>query len=1017
MRACAAGAPFTTIRRVPHPRRRFVRWWLAFALASIGLVARADDRAIPWFVRVWKVSEGLAGDYIAGIAQTDDGFIWVVGGGRLERFDGAALLHCPISSFAERPDDRIREMVRTQDGGLALALFDGTLLHVGHEGVQTIATGLAHENLRMEALCQAPDATYYATFSDGSVYQVRSGKTVPLTEAEGLPPGGHCRFVVDRSGLLWFSKGDYVGVRRGEKFETVRKFGDGSNPRVAAAREGGVWIAEASHLLRSDDGAPPQPVATLSLKNVAVRPNALLEDRTGAVWLGTYASGLFRYDGARFDSVPISHRQVVSLMEDREGSMWVGTSGGGLNQVQPRAVTIEGGETGVPYEAVVAMAEDDRDQLWGFTQAGVLVARHDGAWQPVPEFAGRGSVNAIATGPEATLWVSTRNGFLYRWRAGRIATWGRSDGLLPPNQRVLLATRTGDLWLGSSHPGALQRLRGDKLETIALPRPLILIRALAEDATGDIWVAASDRMLFRLGRDGAMVDETAGLAGAPNSANLLQPKPDGTLWIGFAGGGIGRLKDGRLDLLTTKQGLITDHIEVMLLDGRGWIWCVGGEAIFKVSEAEAAAVMDGHARRVQPVRYGEEQGVHPNFGEVIGAVRRHDGKLWIPMATSLAIIDPAQQRTLADPPPVWITDVTIDERPVASYHGVLPLRAAPELAETPLRIAPDHRRIEIAFTALSFQTPTNVAFRYKLENFDDQWTDAGPRRNASYSRLAAGHYRFRVIACNSDGVWNQSGATFAFVVEPFFWETWWFRSVVLAAFTAAVYLMARLISNRRLRHRLRAVEQEAAIERERARIARDIHDDLGSRLTRIVLLSGLAAREADAPEKSSERAKEISDTARQLIHSLDETVWAVNPKNDTLPHFVSYVGQFAVTFLRTAEIACELDLPEDPPALPLTADVRHNLFLAVKEALNNVVRHARATRVWLRVAVTASVLEISIADDGQGFAGDPTDPGADGLGNMRQRLAQIGGSIRIDSRPGAGTHVTFTVPRPNELET
>jgi signal transduction histidine kinase len=476
------------------------------------------------------------------------------------------------------------------------------------------------------------------------------------------------------------------------------------------------------------------------------------------------------------------------------------------------------------------------------------------------------------------------------------------------------------------------------------------------------------------------------------------------------------LKEGRFASLTTKQGLPTDHIEVMLLDGRGWIWCVGSEEIFKINEAEAEAVMEGRARRVQPVRLGEEQGVHPIFGEVIGALRRHDGKLWIPFATSLAIIDPAQQRTLGEPPPVWITDVTVDEHPLASYHGVLPLRDAPDFGVQALHLPPSYRRMDIAFTALSFEAPTNVAFRYKLENFDDQWIDAKSRRSASYSRLGAGSYRFRVAACNSDGVWNDSGATFAFVVDPFFWETWWFRTAGVALFTAAVYFATRLISNRRLRRRLRAVEQEAAVERERARIARDIHDDLGSRLTRIVLLSGLAVRESTPPERAGERVREISDTARQLIKSLDETVWAVNPKNDTLPHFVSYVGQFAVNFLRTAEIACELELPEDPPALPLTAEVRHNLFLAVKEALHNVVRHAHASRVWLRLSLAATTLEISIADDGQGFTGDPTDPEADGLRNMRQRLAQLGGTVRIESRVGGGTHVTFTMPRPAAID-
>ncbi len=986
---------------------------LALLFAALVGIGRAADHGLPWFVRVWKTSEGLAGDYVTGIVQTDDGFIWIVAGGRLERFDGVTLQHETLDAAGGSAGRRIRQFVATRDGGIALALFDGELLRVHRRGLQTVATGLAGPGVRMEALAEAPDGAFFATMSDATVWQVRAGHAVRLGEEDGLPTGSHARFVADASGNVWFSKGDYVGVGRGDKFAIIQRFPDGSNPHVAVAHGGGVWIAAGTHLLRADVTGAVREIAVVPFKNVPFRPNVMLEDRAGAVWIGTYASGLFRFDGARFESVPISHRQVVCLTEDREGSLWVGTSGGGLNQVQPRAVTIEGGETGLPYEAVVGMAEDDHRQLWGFTQAGVLVERHNGGWRPFPGFAPQAAVNAIAAGPGETLWVGTRNGNLYRWRDGQLTTWSRADGLAAPNQRVLLAARSGDLWIASSRPGVLQRLRADKLETFPLPRAPALVRALTEDAAGNIWVGTSGRELVRIAPGGAIVDESRRIAAAPNPIQLLDAEPDGTLWLAFVQGGVGRLQGSDFGLVTTKQGLVNDNVQVMLPDGRGWMWLVAGETIFKVSETELTAVAEGRRTQLQPVRYGEEQGIRPIFGDTIGALRRRDGSLWIPMATSLAIIDPALQRAPADPPPVWVTDVTVDDQPVAVHHGVLPLPSVADVDRGDLRIGPKHRRIEIAFTALSFRTPTNVAFRYRLENFDDHWIEAGARRSVSYSRLVAGHYRFRVVACNSDGVWNDTGASVAFTVEPFFWETWWFRVGAVALFTAAVYVIARSIANRRLRQRLRAAEREAAVERERARIARDIHDDLGGRLTKIVLLSGLATREGGTPERAGERVREISETARQLIKSLDETVWAVNPKNDTLPHFVSYLGQFAVSFLRTAEIACDLDVPDDPPMLPLPAEVRHNLFLAVKEALTNVVRHARATRVWVRLALTATVLEISVADNGEGFAGDPADPEADGLRNMRHRMEQIGGAIRVDTRPDAGTHVTFTLPRPS----
>jgi signal transduction histidine kinase/ligand-binding sensor domain-containing protein len=987
---------------LPPCGRVFRLHWLAILLASSAVLWGADDRDPAWFVRVWKTSEGLAGDYVAGVIQTDDGFLWILAGGQLEQFDGVKLKRFTLEAVGGGSEHRIREFVRTRDGGMAFALFDGSLVRVNRNGQQTVAT---LPQSRVEFLFEEPGG-FLVVFRDATVYRIRDGRSTQLTEEDGLPAGAHCRFTTDRNGQVWFTKGENVGIQRGDKFETLYQLAGA--PHVAAAHDGGVWIGTGNRLLRVEAGGALREVAVLSLKDISVRPNVLLEDRRGAVWFGTYDRGLFRFDGTRFESVPVSHREVISLTEDNEGSLWVGTSGGGLDQVQPRGITIEGGESGLPYEAVLGLAEDTHGTLWGFTQAGFLVMRQNGTWQPYDKIKTAGRVNALAAGPDGALWIGTRNDVLHCWRDGRLTTW--SEGIAGSSERRIVATQGGDVWIASSHPGVIQRLRQGRLERFELPKPADMIRSMVEDHVGNIWVAANGHRLTRITPDGHVIDESAAIAAVDRPIRVLLPSPDGTLWIAYDQGGIGRLQNGVFNQVTTKAGLLDDNIEVLLSDGRGWLWLASHEAIFKVSEREIAALVEGHIRRVQPVRYGQDQGVRPTFGESIGALCRRDGRLWIPMATALAIIDPSQQRAPAEPPPTWVTEVKVDERTIAAHRSVMPLGSVAPVEGTELRLAPDHRRLDIDFTALSYRTPSNVLFQYRLEDFDDHWIEAGVRRSASYSRLVTGHYRFRVRACNSDGVWNNVGTSLALAVDPFFWDTWWFRGSAIALFTIVVFAVTRYVSHRRLRQQLRAAEQEAAVERERARIARDIHDDLGSRLTKIVLLSGLVTREHDAPEKATEHVQEITDTARQLLKSLDETVWAINPRNDTLPHLVSYIGQYAVQFLRTAEIACHLELPDDPAEIPVSAEVRHQLFLAVKEALTNVVRHARASKVILRVVITSDGFELSIADDGQGCTGDSDDPGADGLRNMQQRMGHLGGQVRFESKPTAGTRVTFVLP-------
>jgi signal transduction histidine kinase len=233
---------------------------------------------------------------------------------------------------------------------------------------------------------------------------------------------------------------------------------------------------------------------------------------------------------------------------------------------------------------------------------------------------------------------------------------------------------------------------------------------------------------------------------------------------------------------------------------------------------------------------------------------------------------------------------------------------------------------------------------------------------------------------------------------------------VLAAFTLSIIAIVRYVSFQRLHRRLISLEQQAALHKERARIAKDIHDDLGANLTQIALLGELAQQDRGEPEKAGERMTRISGTARNAIKSLDEIVWAVNPRNDTLAHLIDYTGQFSVDYLRMAGIRCRLDFPDQTPPRELSTDLRHNLFLVIKEALNNVVKHSRATEAWLRTTVTAEKLEVVIEDNGCGFEQSPDNAVADGLRNMRQRMADIGGECTVTSKARAGTRVTLDLP-------
>ena len=319
--------------------------------------------------------------------------------------------------------------------------------------------------------------------------------------------------------------------------------------------------------------------------------------------------------------------------------------------------------------------------------------------------------------------------------------------------------------------------------------------------------------------------------------------------------------------------------------------------------------------------------------------------------------------------------------------------------------------MEFEFTAPSFPATENMRFRYRLEGFDGDWTEVGTPRSAIYPRLPAGEFRFQVLACNNDDVWNEAGAALAFTVAPFFWQTWWFRIAALSGFASLVGVIVRRWSNRRLRRELERLEQKAALERERARIARDLHDDLGASLTQVGLMLEELHEQAGPPGEKEAQTGQISSRVRSLARDLDAVVWTVNPRNDTLANLAAYLGQFFLESFRTTATRPRLDMPEELPAQAISPEARHHLFLAAKEAMNNVIKHSQASVVHLKLSIVGGEFELKLEDDGRGFStADAATSSRQGLKNLRTRLDELGGRCAITSQPGSGTCVCLTVP-------
>lgn len=994
----------------------------------------------PWFPRSWQIDQGLPNNTIYGLAQTPDGYLWLGTPTGLARFDGARFEGFSSTNFVPRPNRGILNMISLRNGGLALAMDRGALVLLEPDSVHAYLPRRDLPDGVPYALAQDGAGGIWISYREGPVCRVKDATISRFSTRDGLPAQGMCALATGPHGGMWFAKGSSFGVFRDGRFQTLGRL-PSEFTRLAAARDGGIWVVSGTHLFKYNEGDGMRPRGEFSSARDVQMPTVVLEDHEGALWIGTAYQGLYHFNGTNFETVPIEHKAVVSLVEDREGSLWVGTIGDGLYQVRPRVVELEGISEGLPFEAVQSLCQDTNGVIWAEAQNGALARRVRGRWQPFkPTVGWNAQATCVAADRSGNVWIGTRLYGLFCWNGERLVSWGNTNDLKGRTIHTLQPTRSGDLWIGEDTPNALQRLHAGKLETLHIPieelraktgssetpaaNPadyLRVIRAMTEGPDGSIWVGTSRGLLFRA-RGDQVVDETRVTTGEPASIRCLYTSPDGTIWIGYAGWGVGRIAHGRYADIRTEQGLFDDFISYIVADDHGWLWFGGDRGIFKVRQTELEDVADGKAERVHSIHYGSGEGLpslQANYGSAPGALRSRDGRIWIPMRTALAVINPERLPANSDPPPVRLLRVLVDDRTVALNRGIVPTPESRDSqvlnlqrADGPLRLPPGLRRLQFDFTALSFITPENMRFRYRLDDYDDKWVDGGTERVARYPRLPAGKYTFHVIACNSDETWNYKGATLQLVVTPFIWQRWWFLSAAVTAFTLMVIAIVRYISFRRLRLQLRRFEQQEALHRERARIAKDIHDDVGANLTQIALLSDMVRQDEATTGKFGSRLETVSRTARQAIKSLDEIVWAVNPRNDTLGHLINYTGQFALDYLRVAGIRCRLDLPDQTPEREISTDVRHNLFLLVKEALNNIVKHAHATEVWFRIHVTEQGVRIAVEDNGSGFHRPSQEEGADGLRNMQQRIEDIRGRCRIESEPGKGTRVVVELPWP-----
>jgi ligand-binding sensor domain-containing protein len=798
----------------------------------------------------WQLDDGLPQNSVTCIIQSPRGYLWIGTYHGLVRFDGVQFKVFDQGNAPELHSNRILRLHEDRHGylwigteGAGLTRYkDGRFQHVPHPLLS---------NSSITAICDEGVGPMWFATATGAILRLEGTNLTDCSAWYVAAGGGAVSMQTALDGGVWLATPEYLGVLETNRFRPLQE-GAELQPALGQGRREGLWLAAGGRLKRLKKGGGQTDLGLIPLARSGLAVTALHEDRSGKVWIGTYGGGLVIYQDGKFQKVTardgLSNDTVLSVYEDREENIWVGTHGGGLNRLKARIFESYESTGGLSENVVLSICQDRAGAIWMGTDGGGLNRLWEGQFtvhapsSTMPS----ASVWSVFEDRRTNLWVGTGGSGLYLMKDGRFILHGRRMGLFGRTVRAIYEDRAGALWVGT-YNGGLDCLRDGRFVHFGARNGLSHndVVAIQEDQAGDLWVGTGGGGLNRL-RKGvfACFGEKDGLPS--NFIRTLFLDSEGVLWAG-TGNGLSRLKRDHFTSYTRAHGLPGDSISQIFEDDHGQFWMGSNRGIFRVPKRDFDALDQGRSHSLTCVLYDRTDGLGSREctgGFQPSGCKTRDGRLLFPTIKGVAVVDPNNLKINKRPPRVVIEDLLADGRPVS--------------LEGPVRIPPGAERFEFRYTGLSFSAPKRVRFRYMLEGLEEDWTDAETRRAAYYNQIPPGDYRFRVIAANNDGLWNEVGSTLEFTVLAPFWRKPWFVALSATVSLAGFGAGARWVAVRKLRSRLLVLEQQNALQRERARIANDMHDNLGARLTRIALLGELARRDARQPDAVGKHTEKIS---------------------------------------------------------------------------------------------------------------------------------------------------------------
>ena len=982
-------------------------------------LSRAGEGSLPalsqlhdFTFKSWSTEHGLPQLSARAITQTRDGYLWVGTLNGLARFDGVRFQSFTAGNTPELYSDTINVLYEDRAGDLWIGTVDGGLAryHQGRFALFSNADGL--RSITINAITEDGDGVLWVGTA-GGLHRMVSSNRFERVPATLMPVEVIVGLRTTREGDVWvITLEDLRLLRHGQLVQ-----GRIRSPKIIRCFEtdssGDLWLGfEAGGIARVR-----AETMTLNAEKLAVHSTSLCRDPNGIMWLGSSTGELWQADAQGAWAVvgkPVSSG-ILTMRGDSSGNLWLGMDGAGLGRLRQKVLTAHTTEHGPLGTHLTSVAEDHQGRIWGGTMGNGLLAWEGNRFVSVPIRSTPRNVTSLLCDHNGTLLFGTlhvHEGELYRRATNGDFVAERAFGR---QCRTLFEDRDGGLWVGKWR-GGVDYYKDGRVTHYVRSNGLSNDRifSIAQDPQGDIWIGTLNGLNRLANGQFTHFHREQGLGG--NDVRVLFVDRAGTLWAGSTGGGLTRYQKGRFATITSRQGLISDWVEQILEDDDGNLWLGSGAGIMRASLRELNDCATGKAAYVHCAAFRQDDGLLlPNSGTGFqpSCLKTRAGQLWFGTEAGVVVIDPKRIQPNPTPPQVHIEKFLVDGQ-VHEVHPKPPSEAV---------IAPGRQRVEFHYTGLDLSAPTAIRFKYRLEGYDGEWLNAGTKREAIYTRVPPGRYRFQVLAANNDGVWTAEGAALAVRVIPSWWQTWWFRGALIAGLAGLIF---GVFEWRILQHKKARAMQESfsrrlieSQEQERKRVAAELHDSLGQSLQIIKGRAQLGLNRAAQPGEQGKEFEEISEAATQAIREVRAISHALRPAELDqlgLTKAVEWMAQQASATSPT-RFACEVDSIDGllPPEIEIS------FYRIAQEGINNVLKHAGASEAILELKRADGVVRFSLFDNGRGFVrasqtGLMPPRFGHGLAGITERVKLLGGEFDLQTAPGRGTRLTVQCRIPTKKD-